>query len=57
MRLYQMGALLTGAHSDLIPDAGVLIDGTRIVAAGPLGSLAAEHATPTSSGSCPLADS
>jgi hypothetical protein len=34
MRLYQAGALLTGAHSELIPDAGVLVDGTRIVAAG-----------------------
>ena len=46
MRLYQTGALLTGARSDLIPHAGVPVDGTRIVAAGPLGSLTAEHATP-----------
>ena len=36
MRLYQTGALLTGARSELIPHAGVLVDGTRIVAAGPL---------------------
>ncbi len=46
MRLYQTGALLTGARSELVPRAGALADGARIVAAGPLGSLAAEHATP-----------
>jgi imidazolonepropionase-like amidohydrolase len=46
MRLYRTGALLTGARSELIPHAGVLVDGTRIVAAGPLDSLAAEHGLP-----------
>jgi len=46
MRLYQTAALLTGAHSELIPDAGVLVDGSRIVAAGPLGALTAEHGLP-----------
>ena len=46
MRLYQAGALLTGAHSELIPRAGVLVDGPRIVAAGPLGSVTAAHGLP-----------
>jgi imidazolonepropionase-like amidohydrolase len=46
MRLYQSGALLTGAHSDLIPRAGVLVDGPRIVAAGPLDSVTAAHSLP-----------
>jgi imidazolonepropionase-like amidohydrolase len=46
MRLYQTGALLTGARNELIPHAGVLVDGTRIVAAGPLDSLTAEHGLP-----------
>lgn len=46
MRLYQTGALLTGAPGQLIPDAGVLVDGTPIVAAGPLDFLASEHAIP-----------
>jgi len=46
MRLYQTGALLTGARSELDQHAGVLVDGTRTAVAGPLGSLAAEHATP-----------
>jgi imidazolonepropionase-like amidohydrolase len=46
MRLYRTGALLTGARSELIPHAGVLVDGPRIVAAGPLDSLAAEHVLP-----------
>jgi hypothetical protein len=32
MRLYQTGAPLTGARSQLIPHPGVLVDGTRIVA-------------------------
>ena len=27
MRLYQAGALLTGVRSELIPRAGVLVDG------------------------------
>ena len=42
MRLYQSGALLTGARSDLIHRGGVLVDGPRIVAAGPLGTLMAQ---------------
>jgi imidazolonepropionase-like amidohydrolase len=46
MRLYQTGALLTGARSELIRHAGVLVDGPRIVAAGPLASLAAEYVLP-----------
>jgi imidazolonepropionase-like amidohydrolase len=46
MRLYQAGALLTGAHSELIPRAGVLVDGSRIVAAGPLDSVVAAHPVP-----------
>jgi hypothetical protein len=43
---YQAGALLTGARSELIRRAGVLADGSRIVAAGPPESLAADHALP-----------
>ena len=54
MRLHQTGALLTGARSELVPRAGVLVDGARIVAAGPLGSLAAEHATPLVTAARPL---
>jgi hypothetical protein len=46
MRLYQTGALLTGARSAFIPHAGVLADGTRIVAAGPPDALAAEQGLP-----------
>jgi imidazolonepropionase-like amidohydrolase len=46
MRLYQSGALLTGAHSDLIPRVAVLADGSRIVTAGPLDSVAAAHSLP-----------
>jgi hypothetical protein len=46
MRRYQAGAPLTGARSELIRRAGVLADGSRIVAAGPLESLAADHALP-----------
>jgi imidazolonepropionase-like amidohydrolase len=46
LRLYQTGALLTGAHSELIPRAGVLVDGPRIIAAGPIDSLPAEHVIP-----------
>lgn len=34
MRLYQAGALRTGARSELVPYAGMLVDGTRTVAAG-----------------------
>ena len=36
MRLYQSGALLTGARNELIRRGGVLVDGPRIVAAGSL---------------------
>ena len=46
MRLYQAGALLTGARNELIRHAGVLVDGTQIVAAGPLDALAAGHPPP-----------
>jgi imidazolonepropionase-like amidohydrolase len=46
MRLYQTGALLTGAHNELVPRAGVLVDGPRIVAAGPIDSLAPDHVIP-----------
>jgi hypothetical protein len=41
MRLYQSGALLTGARNELIRRGGVPADGSRIVAAGPLGTLMA----------------
>jgi hypothetical protein len=34
MRLYQSGALLTGARDELIRRGGVLVDGPRIAAAG-----------------------
>jgi imidazolonepropionase-like amidohydrolase len=46
MRLYQSGALLTGARNELIRRGGVLVDGPRIVAAGPLDTLMAEHPIP-----------
>jgi imidazolonepropionase-like amidohydrolase len=46
MRLYQSGALLTGARNELIRRGGVLVDGPRIVAAGPLDTLMAEHPVP-----------
>ncbi len=36
MRLYTAAALLAGASAEVIPDGGVLVDGPRIVAAGPL---------------------
>jgi predicted amidohydrolase YtcJ len=46
MRLYQSGALLTGARNELIRRGGVLVDGPRIVAAGPLDILMAEYPLP-----------
>lgn len=46
MRLYQSGALLTGARNELIRRGGVLADGPRIVAAGPLDTLMAEPPVP-----------
>jgi len=46
MRLYQSGALLTGARNELIRRGGVLVDGRRIVAAGPLDILLAEYPLP-----------
>jgi imidazolonepropionase-like amidohydrolase len=46
MRLYQSGALLTGARNELIRRGGVLVDGPRIVAAGPLDILLAEYPLP-----------
>ena len=46
MRLYQTGALLTGARNELIRHGGVLVEGTQIVAAGPLDALAAGHPAP-----------
>ena len=41
MRLYQAGALLTSARAQVVRDAGVLVDGSVIAAAGPLAALAA----------------
>ena len=46
MRLYQSGALLTGARNEFIPHGAVLVDGPRIIAAGPAGTLMAEHPVP-----------
>ena len=41
MRLYTAAALLVSARAEVVRDGGVLIDGTRIVAAGPAGPLRA----------------
>ena len=46
MRLYQSGALLTGARDELIPRGAVLVDGPRIIAAGPADTPMAEHPVP-----------
>ena len=49
MRLYTAAALLPSASAEVVRDGGVLIDGTRIVAAGPAGPLRASAGTPRSS--------
>ena len=45
MRLYTAAALLASASAEVVRDGGVLIDGTRIVAAGPAGLLRARAGT------------
>jgi imidazolonepropionase-like amidohydrolase len=45
MRLYTAGALLTDANAEIVRNGGVLVDGSRIVAAGPLDSLEGGPAT------------
>ena len=45
MRLYTAAALLVSASAEVVRDGGVLIDGTRIVAAGPAGPLRASAGT------------
>ncbi len=45
MRLYTAAALLPSASAEVVSDGGVLIDGTRIVAAGPAGPLRASAGT------------
>jgi imidazolonepropionase-like amidohydrolase len=47
MRLYRAGALLTAASAGIIRNGGVLVEGSSIVAAGPLEALGAAQADQT----------